>query len=79
VSTDPVVELRGDVLREHVDVLDAVAQSIPGSNRMTIVREILADWVEREHRRATLVLRVTRGNGNAAESGRNRGGNGAEP
>jgi len=27
---DPFVELRGEVLREHVDIIDAVAQTMPG-------------------------------------------------
>lgn len=74
-SDDPFVELRGDVLREHVDVMDAVAQATPGASRMSVLRGILADWVDREKHRAMLVQRVTSGNGNAPEVDRNRTGN----
>ncbi len=35
MTADPFVELRGEVLREHVDVMDAVAQATPGASRMT--------------------------------------------
>lgn len=73
---DPFVELRGDVLREHVDVIDAVAQSIPGASRTSVLRDIIAEWVQREIHRATLVCRVTQGNGSAPEADRNRAGSG---
>ncbi len=78
MPSDPFVELRGEVLREHVDVIDAVAQSIPGASRMSVLREIVADWVDRETHRASLVMRVRRGNGSAPESDRNRAGKGSE-
>jgi len=71
---DPFVELRGDVLREHVDIMDAVAQATPGASRMSVLRVIIEEWCEREIHRSTLVQRVARCNGNAAESGRNRDG-----
>lgn len=71
-NDDPFVELRGDVLQEHVDVLDAVAQASPGANRMTVLRDILAEWCEREIHRATVVLRVSRGKGSAGETRRSR-------
>lgn len=74
MSSDPFVELRGDILREHVDVMDAVAQAIPGANRTTVLREIIAEWVGHEKHRAMLVNRVTRGNGSAPEADRNRTG-----
>lgn len=76
MSADPFVELRGEVLREHVDVMDAVAQATPGASRMSVLREILADWVEREKHRSMLVQRVCGGNGSAPESDRNRAGRG---
>lgn len=77
MSADPFVELRGEVLREHVDVMDAVAQATPGASRMSVLREILADWVEREKHRSMLVQRVCGGNGSAPESDRSRAGRGA--
>lgn len=71
---DPFVELRGEVLREHIDVMDAVAQATPGASRMSVLREILADWVDREKHRAMLVTRVAGSNGSASESDRSRAG-----
>jgi len=73
--SDPYVELRGDVLAEHVAVMDAVAQAIPGASRTSVMREIVAEWVERELHRSTLVQRVARGNGNVAELERKHSGN----
>lgn len=72
--SDPFVELRGEVLREHVDVLDAVAMATPGANRMTILRAVLAEWVDRKRHEAMLIQRVSPGNGSAPEVGRNRSG-----
>ncbi|MEW6169349.1 MAG: hypothetical protein AB1651_16895 [Pseudomonadota bacterium] len=72
--SDPFVELLGEVLREHVDVLDAVAMATPGANRMTILRQVLGEWVERKRHEAMLIARVSPGNGNAPEAGRNRAG-----
>lgn len=77
MTADPFVELRGEVLREHVDVMDAVAQATPGASRMSVLREILADWYARKLHEHTLIERVRRGNGSASESERNRGGRGA--
>lgn len=74
---DPFVELRGDVLREHVDVIDAVVQATPGASRMSVLREILGAWVDQKCHEATLIQRVRGANGNAPESGRKRGGRGA--
>jgi hypothetical protein len=71
---DPFIELRGEVLREHVDVIDAVVQATPGASRMSVLREIVAEWVEREVHRSSVVMRVWGGNGNAPESERGRGG-----
>lgn len=68
---EPYVELRGDVLAEHVAVMDAVAQAIPGASRTSVLRDIVAEWVEREVHRSTLVQRVAGRNGNVAELHRN--------
>jgi len=71
---DPFIELRGDVLREHVDVIDAVVQATPGASRMSVLREIVAQWVDREVHRSSVLMRVWNGNGNAPESDRSRTG-----
>jgi hypothetical protein len=64
-----LVELRGDVPREFVDTLDAVAGARGnGANRMTILREILAEWHRRKLHEATLVARVNRGKGTRGEA-----------
>lgn len=68
---DPFVELRGEVLREHVDIIDAVAQATPGATRTSVLRQIIAEWVDRELHRASLVTRVARGNGSGPEADRN--------
>ena len=70
-SLDHLVELRGEIDRAVMDVIDAVVQSRPGSHRMTLVREILNEWTDREIHRSTLVLRVS-------ESQRNRTGSAPE-
>jgi Arc/MetJ-type ribon-helix-helix transcriptional regulator len=75
-ADDPFVELRADVLREHIDVIDAVVQATPGASRSSVVREILREWVEHEKHRAMLVLRVSRGNGNEPAPERTRTGTG---
>ncbi len=77
MPTDPFVELRGEILRDHVDVIDAVATA-KGSNRMAVLRAIVADWVDRKTHEAMLIQRVTKGNGTAPESDRNRAGRIAE-
>lgn len=78
-TLDHLVELRGEIDREVMDVIDAVVQSRPGSHRMTLVREILTEWCEREIHRSTLVLRVSESQrkrtGNAPETHRKAGGN----
>jgi hypothetical protein len=71
---DPFVELRGEVLREHIDVLDAVAQATPGASRMSLLREILGAWVEQKKHEASLIQRVTGHNGIEPESARSRTG-----
>lgn len=72
MSTDQFIELRGEVPREFVDVMDAVAQANPGASRMSVLREILADWYDRKVHEHSLIERVRRGNGSASESERSR-------
>lgn len=58
------------MLREHVDVIDAVVQATPGASRMSVLREIVAKWVESEVHRSSVVMRVWNGNGNEPEAHR---------
>jgi hypothetical protein len=62
-----LIELRGEISAEDVSVIDAVVQATPGSSRMSILRQIVAEWVDRKCHEATLISRVRRGNGNAPE------------
>ncbi len=78
MPNDPFVELRGEVLREHIDVIDAVVQATPGANRMTVIRQILDELVDRKLHESSLIERVRRGNGSAPEVGRNRNGRASE-
>lgn len=65
-STSGAVELRGDCPRLTVDVLDAVSNARRIS-RTELVNEILGDWSKQQLTEASLLLRVTRGNPDAAE------------
>lgn len=76
---DPYIEVRGDFLREHVDVIDAVVQATPGASRTAVLRAIVADWVERKVHEAILVQRVARHNGIAPAPERHASGNAAAP
>lgn len=60
------VELRGDVDRDIVDVLDAVAKAKRRS-RMEIVELALKEWAEGKLHESTLVVRLSRGQGNKRE------------
>lgn len=61
------MELRADFAREDIDVLDAVAHATPGANRVSILRQILSEWAERKRHEASLILRVSGGNGRGGE------------
>lgn len=58
-TPDHLVELRGEVLREHIDVIDAVVQATPGASRMSVVRAILDEWCERKVHEANAICRVS--------------------
>ena len=77
MANDPFVELRGDFLRDHVDVIDAVVQATPGASRMSILREIVGTWVDQKVHEASLIARVRRHNGTDVEADRRRSGRGA--
>lgn len=62
------VELRGTLPRWQIDVIDAVVKATPGESRISVVRAIVAKWCKAEIHKATLIHRLTRGNGTDAES-----------
>lgn len=51
------VELRGDIERSIVDVLDAVCMH-KGLDRIELVEQILKEWVDDKLHECTLVVRV---------------------
>lgn len=67
-SADEQVELRGPCPKWIADVLDAVGIARDES-RMGLVIEILGEWAHKKMREATLIHRVTRGNGSPTEGG----------
>lgn len=60
----PVVELRGDIEREIVDVLDAVSSHLR-ITRMELVEKVLRRWADDKLHESRLVVRVSRGNGSS--------------
>lgn len=74
---DHLIEVRGEMPRELIDVIDAVVQATPGASRMSELREIVGAWVDQKVHEASLIQRVRRSNGNEPESGRSRGGRGS--
>lgn len=76
MQTNPFVELRGEVDGDDVAIMDAVAQATPGASRMSLLREIIRDWADRERHRSRLVQNACRSNGSEGEADRNRTGNG---
>lgn len=56
------VELRGDVDRDIIDMLDAVSGHMRIS-RIKLTEKILRRWADDKYHESTVVLRVTRGNG----------------
>jgi hypothetical protein len=69
-----LVELRGEVPREVVDVLDAVVAATPGASRMSVLRSVLGEWVARKKHEAMLIQRVARVTGSLTDTDRNRSG-----
>ena len=61
------VEVRQDIDRNITDVIDAVARASRAS-RSEMVESILAAWARRKLMEATLVERLSRGNGPVSES-----------
>lgn len=51
-------ELRSDIGKRLVDVIDGVVASRRGSNRTEVLTEILEEWAGRKVHEAKIVLRV---------------------
>lgn len=64
------VELRGLTTRQIADVLDAVALA-RGVSRIELVNSILEKWRAEVVHEASLICRITRGNGCCPESSGN--------
>lgn len=64
---DPV-ELRGDIERGIIDVLDAVAMHRQIS-RVELVEEILKEWTDRKVHECTLVMRIANPKGSSRTCG----------
>lgn len=73
-STDDteLVELRGEVLRRSVNIMDAIVQANPGMSRASLLRQIIAEWAAREVHKASLVMRLAGNNGNGPDADRQR-------
>jgi hypothetical protein len=72
----PTIELRVDLDGDHpaIAVMDALVQAAPGESRASITRRVLAEWADREIRRASLIVRVAGHHGSSTDPIRNRGG-----
>ena len=66
MATPDLIEIRGEIDRELVDVIDAIA-SAEHSNRMSVLRQWIRDRAETELHRATLIVRVAGNNGRRTE------------
>lgn len=66
VNDSARVELRGDIDRDIVDVLDAVAKAKRRS-RMEVAEQALKEWAESKRHESTLVVRLTRVQGSTGE------------
>jgi hypothetical protein len=58
---DDSVELRGDVPKNVMAMVDAISNA-KRISRMTLVRKILNDWAVKTYHEAMIVERVTKGN-----------------
>lgn len=63
------VELREEIPRDLVDVIDAVSAA-RGTSRRQMVIDVLHAWASERVHEATVIMRVTRGNPPLAESDR---------
>lgn len=60
-SDSDTVELRGDIPKNLMAMLDAVSAAKRVS-RMSLVRKVLNDWAVKTYHEAMIVERVTKGN-----------------
>jgi hypothetical protein len=65
------VELRGEVPRDLIDVIDAVALA-RGVTRIDLVQQILSRWARERVHEANVIHRVTGGNPPLSESNGSR-------
>lgn len=63
---DAIVEVRGGLPREVVEVIDAVAIA-ERADRMQIIRRVMAEWANAKVHEASLIMRVRNGNGSYPE------------
>lgn len=73
MGNEPFVEVRGDLPREHIDIIDAIAQANPGASRMSILREIVSAWVEQKLHEHRLIQNIVKVNGTVTEPKRRCG------
>lgn len=76
-SVNDLVEVRGEVDRDIVDVMDAIS-SAEGISRTAVLRRWLRDKADAEIHRSTLILRVWSGKGSVLETVRQRSGSEVE-
>jgi hypothetical protein len=71
---EPTTELRGEIPRWVVDILDAVVTARGGQSanvhRTTVVTEVLSEWAEKKLHEASLITRLAAGNPNPTERAR---------
>lgn len=61
-------ELRGNVPKRLLQLIDALQQARGHTNRMDVVIPVLEAYVERELHAATLLVRMARGNPDDSET-----------
>lgn len=63
-------ELRAEVDKEIIDVIDGIVNARRGTNRTEIITEILKEWADQKIHESTIVLRVSGRYPAAPEGGR---------
>lgn len=53
------VELRAEVDKDIIDVIDAVVAARKGTNRTEVITEILDEWAQAKIHESMIVLRVS--------------------
>lgn len=69
---EPTTELRGEIPRWIVDILDAVVTARGGQSanvhRTTVVAEVLSDWAGKKLHEASLITRLAASNPNGLDA-----------